>query len=98
MDSRDAIAAAKQYLTEIYADEQIGYITLEEIEHRAQDGVWVVALQFSRPWTTPRTRAQEVLENLGAVSPQRRSSKLITMTEAGDVLSMKSPVRVDTAA
>ena len=97
MDFKEAIAAAKKYINEIYADEQVTNLGLEEIEHIGSDGNWVITMAFSRPWNTPRTRAQEVLENLGAVSPQKRSYKVITMTNDGTVLSMKNREKTEVA-
>jgi len=73
MDVKEAIATAKSYVKDIYAEEEVTNLGLEEIEHLPQAGKWIVTLGFSRPWNTPRTRAQEVLENLGAVSPLKRA-------------------------
>lgn len=95
MDVKEAIATAKNYVKDIYADEEVTNLGLEEVEHVMPAGNWVVTLGFSRPWNTPRTRAQEVLENLGAVSPLKRSYKIITVAEDGSVLSMKNPARAD---
>jgi hypothetical protein len=92
MDVKQAIATARDYLRDIYADEQIFDIDLEEVEHRQQQAAWLITLAFSRPWKTPRTRAQEVLEHLGAGSAQRRTSKVITVSEDGTVLAMKNPL------
>jgi hypothetical protein len=97
MDTKEAIAAAKKYLNDVYADEELTNLGLEEVEHVLAAGNWVITLSFSRPWNTPRTRAQEVLENLGAVSSLRRSYKVITMADDGTVLSMKNPVKADVA-
>jgi uncharacterized protein YdeI (YjbR/CyaY-like superfamily) len=97
MDVKQAIAAAKTYLKDIYAEEEVTNLGLEEVEHIVQAGVWAVTLSFSRPWNTPRTRAQEVLENLGAVSPLKRSFKVVTIADDGSVLSMKDRVRADAA-
>jgi hypothetical protein len=97
MDDKEAVAAAKKYITDIYAEEQVTNLGLEEIEHILARGNWVITLGFSRPWNTPRTRAQEVLENLGAVSSLKRSYKVITMAEDGTVLSMKNRVKEDAA-
>jgi len=97
MDDKEAIAAAKKYVNEVYADEQVTNLGLEEIEHNVSAGTWVITLGFSRPWNTPRTRAQEVLENLGAVSSLRRSYKVVTITEDGTVLSMRNRATVDAA-
>lgn len=90
MHDREAIAAAKTYVSEIYADEQIGSPRLEEFEHILSAGNWVVTLSFPRPWDTPRTRAQEVLETLGAASPLQRLFKVVTIADDGTVLSIKN--------
>jgi hypothetical protein len=97
MDVKEAIAAAKKYVNEIYADEQVTNLGLEEVEHALGDSKWVITLGFSRPWNTPRTRAQEVLENLGAVSSLKRSYKVITIADDGTILSMKNRARADAA-
>jgi hypothetical protein len=90
MDAKEAIAAAKQYLNDVYADEIVTNLGLEEIEHVPNEGHWVVTLGFSRPWNTPRTRAQEVLESLGSYSPLRRTFKVIIVNDDGSVVSMKN--------
>lgn len=97
MDVKEAIAAAKKYVSEIFADEPVTALELEEIEHIPSVGHWVITLAFSRPWKAPRTRAQEVLENLGAFTPSRRSYKVITIADDGTVLSMKNRVNTDAA-
>jgi uncharacterized protein YdeI (YjbR/CyaY-like superfamily) len=91
----EAIAAAKKYISEIYADEQVTNLGLEEVEHAVSTGNWIITIGFSRPWSTPRTRAQEVLENLGAASPLKRSYKVITLTDDGSIISMKNREKMD---
>jgi len=95
MDTLEAIAAAKKYLNEVYAEERIAGVTLEEVQHAPPDDHWVITLGFSRPWDTPRTRVQEVLENLDALTPLRRALKIITLTNDGTVLSMKNAPRTE---
>ena len=97
MDVKEAIAAAKKYINEVYADEQVTNLGLEEVEHILGAGNWVITLSFSWPWNTPRTRAQEVLENLGAVSSLKRSYKVVTMADDGTVLSMRDRAKADAA-
>ena len=95
MDVKEAIAKAKDYVKEVHAGEDVTNLGLEEVEHVLQAGNWVVTLGISRPWNTPRTRAQEVLENLGAFSPFKRSYKVITIADDGTVLSMKNRANTD---
>ena len=95
MDAKEAVAAAKKYVSEIFAEEQVTNLGLEEVEHILPAGHWAITLGFSRPWNTPRSRAQEVLENLGAASSLKRSYKVVTMADDGTVLSMKNRARPD---
>ncbi len=97
MEVKEAIAAAKKYVNEVYADEQVANLGLEEVEHIPATGNWVITLGFSRPWNTPRTRAQEILENMGGVSSLRRSYKVITIADDGTVLSMRNRAKVEAA-
>jgi hypothetical protein len=93
METLEAITKAKKYLLDVFKEENITDINLEEIENLGDK--WVISLAFSRPWSTPRTRAQEVLENLGAASPIRRSQKTITILNDGTVISMKDRQKSD---
>ena len=98
MDVKEAIAAAKQYVESIYASggEAISNLGLEEVEYDEADERWRITLAFSRPWNTPRTRAAEVLESLGAApAAQKRSFKVLTVEKGGRILSMKSRPRSD---
>ena len=95
MDVKEAIAKAKSYVVDLYADETVTNLGLEEIEHDPDCGNWAITLGFSRPWNTPRTKAQEVLESLGGVSSLKRSFKVITLADDGTVLSMKNRARAD---
>ena len=97
MDVREAIRIAKDYVNEVLGDEQISNLGLEETEFDPASGCWIITLAFSRPWNTPRTRAQEVLENLGAVSSLRRSYKVLMVSDKGDVLSMKNRPKIEAA-
>lgn len=91
MDVKDAVKAAKDYVQDLLADEQVTNLGLEETEFDPKTGGWHITLGFSRPWNTPRSRAQEVLESLGAVSSLRRSFKVITVSMGGKVVGVKNP-------
>jgi hypothetical protein len=93
MNALEAIATAKKYLNEVFREEDITAITLEETENLGDR--WIVTVGFSRPWNTPRTRAQEVLENLGAMTALRRAQKVVTILNDGTVISMKDRQRAD---
>lgn len=97
MDVKQAVEAAKKYVEVLFADEKVTNLGLEETEYDSAEKQWRITLAFSRPWNTPRTRAQEVLENLGASPGLRRSYKVLTVSEDGRVLSMKNRSRVEVA-
>ncbi len=97
MDVKQAIATAKQYVGEVYSDEGVTNLGLEETEFDPGRAEWHITLAFSRPWNTPRTRAQEVLEQLGAVSTLKRSYKLLVIRDDGTVLSMKDRIHAEAA-
>lgn len=48
LEPPDAVRRAKKWLTEMFADERIGNIGLEEV--RWSDGRWEITLGFSRAW------------------------------------------------
>jgi uncharacterized protein YdeI (YjbR/CyaY-like superfamily) len=53
MDVKEAIEKAKQYVKDIYAEEQITHLGLEEVERSAKSGTWAITLAFSRPLEHP---------------------------------------------
>lgn len=97
MEVKEAIATAKKYVKDIYADEQVAALTVEEVEYIPSAGNWLVTIGFSRAWSAPRTRAQEVLENMGAFTNLKRSEKVVTIADDGAVLSMKNYIAPDAA-
>ena len=92
MDDRQAIAAAKAFVGDVYAEEGIGALRIEEFEHSSSAGSWVVTLSFARTWDAPRTRAQEVLEKLVAETPVQRFFKVVTIADDVTIMSLKDRV------
>jgi hypothetical protein len=97
MDVKEAIATAKRYVEDIYADEQVTALTVEEVEYLPSAGNWLITIGFSRAGSAPRTRAQEVLENMGAFTNLKRSEKVVTISDDGAVRSMKNYIPPDAA-
>ena len=93
MDAKEAIAAAKRYVNEIYADEQVTNLGLEEIEHVLAAGNWVITLGFSPALEHSADTSTRSCKYSGAVSSLKRSYKVITMSDDGTVLSMKKPCK-----
>ena len=83
MQVREAVAIAKNYLKELYADEQIAELGLEEVEFDDSDGAWSVTLGFTRPWDSPRVMA--------AFESPRRTYKVVRLLDRdGEVISVKN--------
>ena len=88
MDVKTAVAQAKQHIADLFADEAIENLGLEEVDFDASKGVWNVTLGFSRPWDQPRGA-------LAAIAGQsiyaRRAFKVVQIDDAaGTVLSVKT--------
>ena len=85
MEVKEVVAIAKNYTTDLFVDEQISDLGLEEVEYNELSGEWLVTLGFSRPW--------EKIAGFWSVtqSPQqRRSYKVVRISdENGRVISVK---------
>lgn len=55
MQVNEAVRAAKAYIAEVFAEEKIVEIGLEEV--RIDDGIWDITIGFRRPWPK-RVRAE----------------------------------------
>ena len=95
MDVKTAIATAKSYVQDVYTEERVTNLGLEEVQYDDLRGQWAITLGFSRPWNSPRTRAQEILEGLGGVSALKRCYKIITVANDGTVVAMKNRATED---
>ena len=50
MDVKEAARTAKSYLNDLFSDEQVTNVGLEEVEFDELDNVWKITVGFSRPW------------------------------------------------
>ena len=55
MHVKDAARMAKTYLTDLFADEQIMNVGLEEVEFDGMKSAWRITIGFSRPWDQKKT-------------------------------------------
>lgn len=86
MDVKDAVRLAKQYVTEIFAQEFIMDIGLEEVEFDDLNNSWSVTIGFSRPWDLPRNPLASF-----PVQYTRRSYKVVHISNIdGKVISVKN--------
>ena len=86
MDAREAVHKAKKYLSDIYSDEELFNVGLEEVDF---DGMtWRITLGFSRSWD----RNSSPIPALGG-SRLARSYKVLRIDgETGEVRSLKDRI------
>ena len=87
MDVKEAVQTAKNYIAELFTDETIANIGLEEVEFNDTSNNWEVTIGFSRPWQT------NLLTVALSNRHQTRSYKLVYINDdSGQVLSLKDRV------
>ena len=87
MDVKEAVQTAKKYVAELFTDEKIADVGLEEVEFNSMSNNWEVTIGFSRSWQTNLLVA--ALSN----QHQKRSYKLVCINDdSGKVLSLKDRV------
>lgn len=88
MDVKDAVAAAKAYVRDLYDEsERVAELSLEEVEFDAPGEQWLVTVEFSRPAREGfRSRAREILDATGGhFMPRRRVQKVVVVSDARGV-------------
>ncbi len=88
MDVKEAVQTAKKYVAELFTDETIADVGLEEVEFNNMSNNWEVTIGFSRPWD----HTNPVVAALGE-HPSRRSYKLVRIDgDDGRVISITDRV------
>lgn len=92
MDVKMAVAMAKKEVSDLFEEEGIRNLGLEEVEFDDKSGAWRVTLGFSRPWDAPPDSPLAALAGaIAANSQSRRSYKLVLIDDAQQkVLSVRS--------
>ncbi len=75
MDVKDAIKVAKGWVSDIYSDEGILNLGLEEVEFDEAAQLWKITVGFSRPWNTLRGALSSIGGDVGA----RRAYRVVSM-------------------
>ena len=91
MHVKQAVGIAKKYLSDLFADEGIENLGLEEVRFDESSNSWSITIGFSRPWD----RAGQEIQNKGLVAtlngptPRARSYKVLRINGAsGEVESL----------
>ncbi len=53
MDVKQAVEMAKNHIKDLFENEGISNLGLEEVDFDDQTSVWYVTIGFSRPWDKP---------------------------------------------
>ena len=87
MDVKEAAKLAKEYVTDLFAEEGISNVGLEEIVFR-DDEYWDVTVGFSRPWD----HGGLATITLGQTSLRRSYKVLRIDNDSGNVESVKDRI------
>jgi hypothetical protein len=88
MDVKQAVAHAKRHIADLFADEGIKNLGLEEVDFDPSKSMWRVTIGFSRPWDEPRNALAAIA---GQTMYWRRTYKVVHLQDDdGKVLSVKS--------
>ena len=85
MNVKEAVRTAKDYVGDLFAEENLSNLGLEEIERDDLAGLWKVTVGFSRPWNTVKT----ALTALSGEASPRRAFRIVSVNDNGEVISIK---------
>lgn len=86
MEVKEAVRAAKAYVSDLFAEESIINLGLEEVSFDDAAGTWDVTLGFSRPWNT----IKNALTAISGDAATRRAYRVVEIRDSdGKVLSVK---------
>jgi hypothetical protein len=87
IDVKQAVASALRYMSELYANEKVLDLRLEEVEHSEDDRFWLITLSYLRE--VPTTGVAAPLARVLAPDYQRDYKTLKIDADSGTVDSMK---------
>jgi len=89
MDAKEAVRLAKQHVLDLFAEEAIMDIGLEEVEFNELDDTWSITIGFSRPWDQANSILGASL--VGQMGIPRRSYKVVLISGSDTkVISVKN--------
>jgi len=84
MDIKQAVSIAKQNIIELFGEEGLINVGLEEVE---RDGAfWHITIGFSRPWNSTRNALTAIT---GEMLPKRAYRVVSLSDDDGNLLSIK---------
>ena len=102
MDVKEAVRTAREYIANLFADENVKHVGLEEVEFDDLSKVWHITIGFSRPWELPEDppppsfASGSVLDGLKPPSLAQRSYKIVRVRDNdGHVISVMNRALAD---
>lgn len=102
MDVKEAARTAREYITDLFADENVKHVGLEEVKFDDLSEVWHITIGFSRPWEFPEDppppsfASGSVLDELNPPPLTQRSYKIVSVRDNdGRVLSVMNRALAD---
>ena len=77
MDVKEAARTAKDYVSDLFADEGITNVGLEEVELDEFSNTWKITLGFSRPWD----QKNALVATLGGDGRPARAYKVVHIND-----------------
>ena len=88
MDVKEAVRTAKEYVADLFEDEQIMNVGLEEVVFEESPAIWKITIGFSRPWDIKGPLVASLVD-----SHHARSYKVLSLNDAsGKVESLTDRV------
>ncbi len=88
MDVKEAVKLAKHHVIDLFAEEKVTNLGLEEVEFDDATNTWSVTIGFSRPWDEPRSSFAALAGQM--LYPKRSYKVILISDDAGKVLSIKN--------
>jgi len=86
MEVKQAVALAKSYFADVFAEEQIADLGLEEVQYDEPKDEWIITIGFNRNWSKEKEMAKAWL---GPALRRERIYKTVHIADAdGKVLRM----------
>ncbi len=89
MDAKEAVKLAKQHVLDLFAEEAIMNIGLEEVEFNELNDTWSITIGFSRPWDQSHSLLGAALASQMGIPS--RSYKVVLISESdARIISVKN--------
>jgi hypothetical protein len=95
MDVRSAVTAAKKFLGEIFTDEQICNVRLEEVEHDDSSNNWLITLGFNRILPIRQGLISAIGVNIEPILEPREYKVVRISDPGGQLVSIKNRESID---